>query len=235
MIEGSRLAAKDKKKPAQMLILIIEDYTLGIVNSLLSMSDLTSNGVFAIEKLELVRKPFPSAHAIYFLEPTEKNLDKMEADFVQKTYAYAHCYFTKVIPEKAMQYFKTKKHLLSKLLSLKELNIDFEVADDSTFSLGLPGLLNHLYYQDPKDHRIVGHLSEKLYCALSILMPCANLEIFHQRSDNCNSVAHYIANKFQAACKRPDSPVQEESGSIKLLLLERSYDPGVPLVHDFNY
>ena len=78
MIEGSRNAAKDKKKPAQMLILIIEDYTLGIVNALLSMSDLTSNGVFAIEKLELIRKPFPSAHAIYFLEPTEKNLDKIE-------------------------------------------------------------------------------------------------------------------------------------------------------------
>jgi len=35
--------------------------------------------------------------------------------------------------------------------------------------------------------------------------------------------------------KNPTSPVDESAGAIKLLILDRSYDPITPLAHDFYY
>lgn len=234
MIDGSKTTAREKAGAAAMLILIIEDYTLNIIDSLLAMSDLTSNGIFAVERLELKRKPFPSAHAIYFLEPSIISVDRMDDDFQQGLYSHAHIYFTKVIPEDVMTHFKTKKALLKKILSLKELNIDFTVVDDTSFTLTLPGMLNQLYYNE-NNLSVLNHAAEKLYCALSVLMPLSSMEVAFQRTDNCTAVAKRIGVKLQGALKNKDSPLDTEAGSIKLIILERSYDVATPLTHDFYY
>lgn len=54
---------------------MIENATLKVINSLIKMTDLTSNGVFGVEKIELKRKPFPNFQAIYFITPTIENFD----------------------------------------------------------------------------------------------------------------------------------------------------------------
>lgn len=125
ILNNSREAALKAKKPSKMFILVLEEYTLNIVNALVKMSDLTSNGVFAVEKLELRRKPFPQAHAIYFLRPEASNFKRMEEDAAAGCYSHIHAYFTTEIPDSAMEVLRAQRALIAKLLTLKELNIDF--------------------------------------------------------------------------------------------------------------
>ena len=78
MIGGAKQAAVEQNKPCREFILVIENETLKVINSLIKMTDLTSNGVFGVEKIELKRKPFPSFQAIYFITPTIENFDYID-------------------------------------------------------------------------------------------------------------------------------------------------------------
>lgn len=235
MINGAKEASKARKKPAREFIFVIENETLKIVNKLLKMTDLTSNGIFGVEKLELQRKPFPVFQAIYFIKATKENFDLIEQDAENSLYRYFHVYTCSEIDQEVMSYLGTKKKLIQKLLTLKELNIDFQTVDDCTFTLGMPNMLNSLYYDMDAKAGILTTTAKRLYCALSVLMPCSSLEVTFQRSDNCQMVAGVLLDKFQKAIKNKESPLDEQSGTIKVLLLERSYDPVTPLMHDFYY
>ena len=49
-------------------------------------------GVTVVEKLELVRQPFPDLDAVYFVEPTTENLDLIIQDFSGPKPKYANCH-----------------------------------------------------------------------------------------------------------------------------------------------
>ena len=149
------------------------------------MTDLTSNGVFGVEKIELKRKPFPNFQGIYFITPTKENFDFIEQDAIGKIYKFFHIYTTNEIPNGVMSHLAGKSLLISKIITLKELNIDFRTIDDCTFTLETKNLLHKLYYDDSDNEKILSHLAKKLYCALSVMMPTASLEVTFQKTKIC--------------------------------------------------
>jgi hypothetical protein len=78
-------SVKKGKKPAGYL-LVIDNHTLKIVNSIVQFKDLIERGIVGIEKLELKRKKFETMHAIYFIEPNEDNLLLINEDITNKLY-----------------------------------------------------------------------------------------------------------------------------------------------------
>lgn len=62
-------------------LMVCDQMTTRIISSSIKMIDLLEEGVVAIEKLELTRKPFPKMHAIYFITPTKDSVEKLCKDF----------------------------------------------------------------------------------------------------------------------------------------------------------
>ena len=65
-------------------ILIVDDYSLNILNQTIKMRETLEKGVYGIEKIQLKRKPFPRLNAVYFVQPTIENLRKIADDFNAK-------------------------------------------------------------------------------------------------------------------------------------------------------
>jgi syntaxin-binding protein 1 len=65
-------------------ILIVDDYSLNILNQTIKMRETLEKGVYGIEKIQLNRKPFPRLNAVYFIQPTIENLRKIADDFNAK-------------------------------------------------------------------------------------------------------------------------------------------------------
>ena len=239
MIGGSREAAKKKNKPCKEFILVIQKESLSIINSLLKMTDLTSNGVFGVERLDLARKPFPMFQAIYFINPTNEAFDQIAQDMEDGLYSHIHIFTVSEIPEEVMANLSSKKKMIRKLLSLKELNLDFRTVDDCTFTLEMFGILNYLYFEDHGYKSLIcDRIAKKLFCALSIMMPTQSLEVTFQKTKTCSLVAGGVLDKFQAYLDnlaKSKAPEEDKDGPIKVLILERSYDVITPLMHDFYY
>jgi len=81
-----------------------------------------------------------------------------------------------------MAHIATKRTMISKIITLKELNIDFKTIDDCTFTLEMQGLYHRLYYDDSDNERVFEFIAKKLYCALSVLMPTQSLEVTYSNS-----------------------------------------------------
>mgnify|MGYP000973302925 CR=1 FL=1 len=55
-------------------ILVLDKFTTRIMSSFANTFYFLSKGVALVENIELVRKPFPNIHAIYFLSPKADQL-----------------------------------------------------------------------------------------------------------------------------------------------------------------
>ena len=80
----------------------MDEKALKIISSCLKMIELMEEGVTAIEKLELIRKPFPSMHTIYFISPTSESVSRVIEDFKdpkKPLYGTIHIFFTNHVPE----------------------------------------------------------------------------------------------------------------------------------------
>lgn len=63
-----------------------------------------AKNVFQLERLELIRKDYPSIPAIYFISPTKESIEKLIQDFEDKPmYATVHLFFSTRLPDDLME------------------------------------------------------------------------------------------------------------------------------------
>lgn len=58
------------RNPERCLIMILDTTSAKLISSFMKLKDLIDMGVSTIEKLELVRKPYPKHDAFYFITPS---------------------------------------------------------------------------------------------------------------------------------------------------------------------
>lgn len=81
---------------AGMFMMVVDEKSIGVLNTFVQYTDLMEKGVAGIERLELQRKKFPKMHAIYFLSSTSKSIDMLAKDFEDPSkpqYGFIHLIF----------------------------------------------------------------------------------------------------------------------------------------------
>lgn len=214
-------------------MLIVDEYTLRIVNSVVDMKELMDLKIVGIEKLELKRKAFPKMHAIYFLEPLEDKVRLVEEDASAKLYESIHIYFTRAMPEAIMSLLRAMPDVTKRLFSLKELNLDFLVVDDCQFTLNMPSCYNRLY--STPDTKLLNNIAEKLYTLVSVFLPTCNMEVISERNSLGERVANSALQIFKNIHSRQPTVIDSKGKSIRLVVLDRSFDVRTPAVHDIYY
>src|SRR5688500_15954897 len=77
-------------------ILVVDSLTTRIVSSCAKMIELLEEGIVALERIDVKRKPFPRMHAIYFITPTEASVEALMNDFRdtrEPMYGNVHIFF----------------------------------------------------------------------------------------------------------------------------------------------
>lgn len=108
------------KKPKLFVVLICDPVTLKLVSKTLTANDLVENRVAVVDKLEKAREPLGQMDAIYFVEPTQKNIAKIFEDFPDPTkfkpkYRKAHIYLNDTCTPEAMAVLSSRADVVGRI------------------------------------------------------------------------------------------------------------------------
>lgn len=228
-------------------ILVIDSVTTKIISSSVKSVELLEVGVLAIEKLELIRKPFPETHAIYFVSPNEKTINTIIEDFANTKnimYGNIHLFFTSWVENSLFQKLKSQKNLLERVLTFKELNIDFLSPEPNVFHLDEPRTLPLIFAKQGQLE--ANKLEESIAYRLSTVVP--NLFDYDKFSivfnkNSRNQVSERVSKLLMARINRfldlkkasGDVDDDEEPVSVKFVILDRTFDPLTPALRDYYY
>lgn len=225
-------------------IMVVDNVTTRIISACAKMIELLEEGVVAIEKLDLVRKPFPKMHVIYFITPTESSVSKLMDDFPSTSkslYGNIHLFFTNKVDNSLLEKLSKLKPLTEKVLTLKEINLDFLCPEENIFHFDMPQAMTDIFSK--KGTIEAGNLEEKIAYKLATIIPTLfDYEKFHiiYNKNSKNAMAERIAgivksriDRFLQLRKNDDD--DDPPAPVKIIILDRSFDPLTPLLHDYYY
>lgn len=131
-------------------VLILDRFCKDIVAPLLRVSELRSQGVTLHLLLEQERQQIPDVPAVYFVQPTAENIEKIVQDAVQQLYEVMHINFVTTAPTRLLEQLATgavKANAIGKVAKLYDEYLSFIALEPTFFSLGLPDC--YLQLNDP--------------------------------------------------------------------------------------
>ena len=219
-------------KKIETFLLIIDNESAKIMTKFLTTTDIMNTGIFSIESIDRIRKPFPKSNAIYLIEPTEENCNKIINDFHNKTnplYKYAHIFFTENIPEPILEKL-VDENLLPRLKSCYNLNLSYYIEDKNVFTLGFKHKENlSLFISDNNDYinTKIQEISMKLFSVCSVLNIYPNIQ-YQANSQLAFKISVLVYQKLENIFSK-----KQKKGI--LLITDRTLDAASPAMHDYSY
>lgn len=121
-------------------VLILDRYSKDIVAPLLRVNDLRKHGVTLHLMVEAERQPITDVPAVYLVQPTAANVERIVADAAGSLYESMHVNFTTSLPSKLLEQLAmgmVKVDAASKLSKLYDQYQAFIALESNLFSLGL--------------------------------------------------------------------------------------------------
>ncbi len=121
-------------------VLILDRYSKDIVAPLLRVNDLRKHGVTLHLMVEAERQPITDVPAVYLVQPTAANVERIVADAAGSLYESMHVNFTTSLPSKLLEQLAmgmVKVDAASKLSKLYDQYLAFIALESNLFSLGL--------------------------------------------------------------------------------------------------
>ncbi|KAF8347811.1 ras opposite [Amanita rubescens] len=147
-------AIRSVNPPGKWKILVIDEHSQRLLQSVLKQFDILEENVTLIESISKRRDPQPDFEAVYLLMPTTQNVDRVIRDFGQrKQYAAAHLFFIEGLSATLFERL-TSSSAEPHLKGLKELYINFSVLEAQTWSIQMPELFFSAYSPPRNEQQI---------------------------------------------------------------------------------
>lgn len=147
-LHSTTTASKDQMELYKVLIL--DKFCKDIIAPLLRVSELRSQGVTLHLLLEQERQHIPDVPAVYFVQPTAENIEKIVQDAAQQLYDIMHVNFATTAPTRLLEQLATgaiKANAVGKIAKIYDEYLSFVALEPTFFSLGLPD--SYLQLNDP--------------------------------------------------------------------------------------
>jgi len=227
---------------ANWKVLVLDDVATRVISSALSMFDIMERRVTIVENLNINRQPFPQMEVVYFITPTIASVNRVLKDFEdpkKPRYGAVHLVFTDVIPNDAMTAIQSCAPLVSRIKTFKEMNMDFLVTEGSVFQFDMPEALPKLFgsLPDPTCPASIGRKLANLCITLNE-HPSIRYQMTSTYAKQIATVVNQTLTSFKKAnstfwCHGDD--VHQDRERAQLLILDRSFDPLSPLMHEYTY
>ena len=225
-------------------VLVLDSVTTRIISSVLTMYDIMEQRVTIVEKLMMSRQPFPEMEAIYFISPTLESTRKVLEDFSVRgspKYGSVHIFYSDTVADSVLAVLQSDAHLVARIKTLKELNIEYLAVESNVYHMDLQdrSILSSLYGSSP-DPTLAPMLGKKLATLCISLNEHPNIR-FQGTSRYCRTIAETLHTTL-VAYKRANPTVQFNGDDAhndrdrgQILILDRTFDPVAPMVHEFTY
>lgn len=225
-------------------VLVLDANTTRIISSVLTMYDIMEQRVTIVEKLQMSRQPFPEMEAIYFISPTLEATRKIVDDFSVRgspKYGHVHIFYSDTVADSVISALQTDPNLVARIKTLKEVNIEFLAVESNTYHFDMQekSVLSSLYGLNP-DPTLPQVIGKKLATLCLTLGEHPSI-----RYQGTSRYAKAIAENLQqtlVAYKRANPQAQfngddahQDRDRGQILILDRSFDPVAPIVHEFSY
>jgi len=135
----------------QYKVLILDKFAFDVIAPLLRVNELRQHGITLTLLLESEREQIPDVPAVYFVQPTARNVQKISQDLGKKLYESYHLHFTRELPRSGLEELATasvKAGIANRVKKVFDQNLDFVSLERDVFSIMRPDAFKKL--NDPK-------------------------------------------------------------------------------------
>ena len=222
-------------------LLILDEKSSHLISNYFTMADLISKGIFSIELLRKMRKPFETYHAIYIISNTPESIDLLVKDFdynsEDKTHFsfYKNCHVYLIDPltkNKNVLNSMMNEYFLRKIKTFKEIFFDFIALDRNLYYFGEEYNFNPIYQLFfIQDNQLQNNICiKKLYSICLITQTFPNI-IYFIHDSNCKYIAENLSEKLETYYTNHKKIVKNGT----LLITSRLLDLPGPVQFDLNY
>eukprot|EP00850_Spirogloea_muscicola_P000416 SM000002S05496 [mRNA] locus=s2:67784:72742:- [translate_table: standard] len=242
------LAALTAALADALQVLIMDEFTVRVMSNACKMADITDEGVSLVEDLKKKRQPLPSLDAIYYIQPTRDSIRRMRDDMsgASPLYKRAYVFYSSPVSREYLQAIKGDPLLIPRIAAMKEVNLEYLTIDTQGFVTDHAQALEHLYGQYGDGSQVFDRCLEGVASRLATVF--ASVKEFPlvryraARAGNASPSARDLVStrlasmvwdrlmKYRASL--PNFPQQE---TCDLIILDRSFDPVAPVIHEWTY
>ena len=220
-----------KYKIKNKCVLILDEKGMKILSKFLTVSEAINMGLLSLESISLERQPFKNYSAIYYISPSEESIENIINDFKdekKRLYKYAHIFFTDPVPENKLVKL-CEKNVINRILTCKEVNLNFLTLDSNLYNFGSVYNFNSLYqlYKFNEDTAIYESTIDILFSICTLMDVYPNI-IYFVLDKNCKKLATDLNKRLSKYFK------SKEKNGI-LLINSRLMDLTAPLNYDMTY
>jgi len=127
-------STKENGSKSSWKVLIMDKVTTKVMSYSCKMADITEEGISVVEDLNRRRQPFPAMEAVYFIQPSKENVITFMSDMAGKSplYKKAYVFFSSPISKDLVSHIKRDTSILSRIGSLREMNLEYFCIDSQT-------------------------------------------------------------------------------------------------------
>eukprot|EP00850_Spirogloea_muscicola_P023966 SM000413S15649 [mRNA] locus=s413:20313:25047:- [translate_table: standard] len=226
----------------------MDEFTVRVMSNACKMADITDEGVSLVEDLKKKRQPLPSLDAIYYIQPTRDSIRRMRDDMsgANPLYKRAYVFYSSPVSREYLQAIKGDPLLIPRIAAMKEVNLEYLTIDTQGFVTDHAQALEHLYGQYGDGSQVFDRCLEGVASRLAtVFASVKEFPLVRYRAARAGSaspsardlVSTRLASmvwdrlmKYRASL--PNFPQQE---TCDLIILDRSFDPVAPVIHEWTY
>ncbi|PRQ20181.1 putative sec1-like protein [Rosa chinensis] len=226
-------------------MLIYDKYCQNILSPLIHVKDLRKHGVTLFFLIDKDRKPVPDVPAVYFVQPTPANIQRIIADTSSLLYDSFHLNFSSCIPRPLLEDLASgavNSDSIHRISKVHDQYLEFVTLEDNLFSLAQKS--SYVQLNDPSaGDRDIEEIIEKivggLFCVLATLAVVPIIRC--PRGGPAEMVASALDQRLRDHLLSKNNLFTEGGNFVSsfqrpiLCLFDRNFELAVGIQHDFRY
>ncbi|CAB4422600.1 unnamed protein product [Rhizophagus irregularis] len=226
-------------------VLIFDDFGRDIISSVLKVNDLRENGVTVHMLLRSERQPISDVPAIYFVEPTTENVQRISEDLAKNLYESYYINFLTAISRPLLEELAAatiQNNTSNSISQVYDQYLNFIVSEPNLFSLNQPNIYYLLNDPTTAETAIERAIDRTVSSLFSVLVTMGVIPIIRcPRGNAAEMIAQKLDNRLRDhALNSRNNLFLENSKSLNfqrpvLIILDRNIDLVPMLSHSWTY
>nr|XP_016491716.1 PREDICTED: SEC1 family transport protein SLY1-like [Nicotiana tabacum] len=226
-------------------ILIYDRFCQDILSPLIHVKDLRKHGVTLYFLIDKDRKPVHDVPAVYFVQPTHPNVQRIVANASNSLYDSFHLNFSSSIPRPLLEDLASgtiNSESIERISKVHDQYLEFVTLEDNLFSLAYKNCylqLNDPSAGDKEIEEIIEKIVSGLFCVLATLSVVPIIRC--PRGGPAEMVASLLDQRLRDHLLAKNNLFSEGGNFTSsfqrpiLCLFDRNFELSVAIQHDFRY
>ncbi|KAL5705944.1 Vesicle trafficking between the ER and Golgi [Ranunculus cassubicifolius] len=226
-------------------VLIFDKFCRDILSPLIHIKDLRKHGITLYFLIDKDRQVIPDVPAVYFVQPTQFNIQKIITDASRSLYQSFHLNFSSSLPRPLLEDLASgtlQADVIHRISKLVDQYLEFVTLEDNMFSLAQPSTyvqLNDPSAGDREINDIIEKIVSGLFCVLATLGVVPIIRC--PRGGPAEMVAKELDLRLRDHLNMKNN-LFREGGHLAssfqrpiLCIFDRNFELSVGIQHDFRY